>query len=70
MLQNLTNFFNLIKTRNIKTQLEDSDLIAVGTRDNTWEGKYQPTAITYDDLATQLSVTGPPGPPGEFQGSR
>ena len=64
MLQNLTNFFNLIRTRKIKTQLADNDLIAVGTRDNTWEGKYQPTAITYDDLAAQLSVSGPPGPPG------
>lgn len=64
MLQNLTNFFNLIRTRKIKTQLEDSDLIAVGTRDNTWGGNYQPTAISYDDFAAQLSVSGPPGPPG------
>ena len=50
MLQNLTNFFNLIRTRKIKTTLADNDLIAVGTRDNTWEGKYQPTAITYANL--------------------
>ena len=64
MLQNLTNFFNLIRTRKIKTTLADNDLIAVGTRDNTWGGNYQPTAITYDDLAAQISVSGPPGPPG------
>lgn len=57
MLQNLTNFFNLIKTRKIKTQLEDSDLIAVGTRDNTWSGNYQPSAITFEDLQNQLGVT-------------
>jgi hypothetical protein len=64
MLQNLTNFFNLIRNRKIKTTLKDNDLIAVGTRDSTWVGNYQPTAITYDDLAAQLSVSGPPGPPG------
>jgi len=64
MLQNLTNFFNLIRTRKIKTQLADNDLIAVGTRDNTWGGNYQPTAISYADLTAQLSVSGPPGPPG------
>ncbi len=54
MLQNLTNFFNLIKGRKIKTTLKDNDLIAVGTRDNTWVGNYQPTAITYEDLAAQI----------------
>jgi hypothetical protein len=64
MLQNLTNFFNLIKGRKIKTTLKDNDLIAVGTRDSTWAGNYQPTAITYEDLEAQLvgntvqSVTG------------
>lgn len=69
MLQNLTNFFNLIRTRKIKTQLADNDLIAIGTRDNTWEGKYQPTAITFEDLAAQIGTgtvgpTGPQGPAG------
>ena len=64
MLQNLTNFFNLIANRKIKTQLQDTDLIAVGTKDPTWNGGYQPTAISYEDLATQLSVVGPPGPVG------
>ena len=55
MLQNLTNFFNLIKTRKIKTQLDNTDLIAVGTADPTWNGGYQPTAITYADLETQIA---------------
>ena len=54
MLQNLTNFFNLIRTRKIKTTLADSDLIAVGTRDTTWGGNYQPTAITAEDFITQV----------------
>jgi hypothetical protein len=58
MLQNLTNFFNLIKSRKIKTELKDNDLIAVGTRDVTWGGNYQPTAITYQDLAAQIGSTG------------
>ena len=58
MLQNLTNFFNLIKSRKIKTELKDNDLIAVGTRDVTWGGSYQPTAITYQDLAAQIGSTG------------
>lgn len=58
MLQNLTNFFNLIRNRKIKTQLENDDLIAVGTRDFTWNGNYQPTAITYQDLAAQIGGGG------------
>jgi hypothetical protein len=56
MLQNLTNFFNLIRTRKIKTQLADNDLIAVGTRDNTWGGNYQPTAITYANLLSEIET--------------
>lgn len=56
MLQNLTNFFNLIRTRKIKTTLADNDLIAVGTRDNTWGGNYQPTAITYANLLSEIET--------------
>lgn len=58
MLQNLTNFFNLITNRKIKTTLKDNDLIAVGTRDSTWTGNYQPTAITYGNLAAQIGGGG------------
>lgn len=54
MLQNLTNFFNLITNRKIKTTLKDNDLIAVGTRDSTWVGNYQPTAISYENLEKQI----------------
>ena len=54
MLNNLTNFFNLIVGRRIKTQLEDSDLIAVGTKQSPNLGDYKPTAIKFSDLASQL----------------
>jgi hypothetical protein len=54
MLNNLTNFFNLIVGRRIKTQLEDSDLIAVGTKQSPALGDYKPTAIKFSDLQAQL----------------
>jgi hypothetical protein len=54
MLNNLTNFFNLIVGRRIKTQLEDSDLIAVGTKQSPALGDYKPTAIQFSDLQAQL----------------
>jgi hypothetical protein len=57
MLNNLTNFFNLIKGRMIKTQLEDSDLIAVGTRQSPALGDYKPTAILFSDLKAQLAAS-------------
>ena len=55
MLNNLTNFFNLIVGRRIKTALEDDDLIAVGTRQSSARGDYKPTAIKFEDLQSQLS---------------
>lgn len=54
MLNNLSNFFNIIVGRRIKTQLENSDLIAVGTKQSPALGDYKPTAITFADLAAQL----------------
>ena len=54
MLNNLTNFFNLIVGRRIKTQLEPSDLIAIGTKQSPALGDYKPTAITFEDLQAQL----------------
>lgn len=44
MLNNLTNFFNLIKSKRIKTELEPSDLIAIGTKQSKAQGDYKPTA--------------------------
>jgi hypothetical protein len=60
MLNNLTNFFNLIKARMIKTTLENADLIATGTRDTSYGGSYKPTAITYSDLRNQIAASLPP----------
>ena len=54
MLNNLTNFFNLIKGRRIKTTLEDSDLIAVGTKQSQALGDYKPTVIQFKDLKAQV----------------
>jgi hypothetical protein len=54
MLNNITNFFNLIKSKRIKTELESEDLIAIGTRQSKAQGDYKPTAIRYVDLQTQI----------------
>lgn len=54
MLNNLTNFFNLITGRRIKTQLEPSDLIAIGTKQSPALGDYKPTAIKFSDLQAQV----------------
>jgi hypothetical protein len=64
MLNNLTNFFNLIAGRKIKTSttIVDTDLITLGTRDPNYIGGYQPTAISYGEFVSSLagvqSVTG------------
>ncbi len=68
MLNNLTNFFNIITERRIKKTLEPSDLVAIGTRQSKSIGDYKPTAIQFSDLQTQLggdinlTVTGTSGP--------
>ena len=54
MLNNLTNFFNLIRGRKIKTTLVDSDLIPIGVRDPRFDGNYQPSAIEFADLQSQV----------------
>jgi hypothetical protein len=54
VLNNITNFFNLIKTGKVKTQLDASDLLPIGTRDLRFIGQYQPTMIKYSDLVAGL----------------
>ena len=54
MWNNMTNFLSLIRGRKIKTTLEDTDLIAVATKDPTYDGGYQPTAITFENFANQI----------------
>jgi hypothetical protein len=56
MLNNLTNFLNIIAGRRTKTQLEPSDIIAVGTKQSPARGDYKPTAIKFEDLQTQLGA--------------
>jgi hypothetical protein len=58
MLNNITNFFNLIKSKRIKTELESEDLIAIGTRQSKSKGDYKPTAIKFEDLQAQLGGGG------------
>jgi len=56
MLNNLTNLFNLIKSRMVKTVLENDDLIVAGTKDGKYNGGYKPTIIKFSDLAAQLNA--------------
>ncbi len=58
MLNNLTNFFNLIRGKRIKTKLEPEDLIAIGTRQSKSKGDYKPTAINFAELANQIGAGG------------
>jgi hypothetical protein len=60
MLNNLTNFFNLIDKRRLKTTPELSDLIALGTPDKKYTGRYKPTFISWADLVA--SIVPAPGP--------
>jgi hypothetical protein len=63
MLQNLTNFFNLITNRKIKKTLDNKDLLAIGTPDARFDGGYQPTAISYEDLEAQIAAGITPATP-------
>lgn len=60
MLNNITNFFNLIVGRKIKATPEATDIIPLGTRDSRYDGFYQPTAITYGDLSSAILDLVPP----------
>jgi len=59
MLNNLTNFFNLLATGRFKRKLEDTDVIAVGTQTGPRVGSYKPTAIQFKDLKKQLTILNP-----------
>jgi hypothetical protein len=56
MLNNLTNFWNIITTKMIKKVPEASDLISLGTRDSRYGGKYKSTAITVADFVNSIPV--------------
>jgi hypothetical protein len=55
MLNNITNFFNLIVNRRVKSTASNSDLIALGVRDPRTPGIYQPTAIRVIDLKSEFA---------------
>jgi hypothetical protein len=54
MLNNITNFFNLITSGLIKKTVSPTDLIALGTKNPRFGGGYRPTGITFQDLEAQL----------------
>jgi hypothetical protein len=54
MLNNLTNLFNLITGRMVKTTAEPSDIIVLGTKDPRYDGGYKPTVITVQDFTSQI----------------
>lgn len=54
MLNNLTNFFNLITGGLIKKTASPTDLIALGTKNPRFGGGYRPTAITALDFQNQI----------------
>lgn len=66
MLNNLTNLFNLIKTRMVKTVLEDDDLFVVGTRDNKYGGGYKPTIAPLSTVVNAVIAQIPPTPIGLY----
>lgn len=57
-LRNISNFFNIIKKGRLKSQLADTDMIPVGTRDITNKSVYQDTAISFKDLKAQVGGGG------------
>lgn len=60
MLNNLTNLYNLIKTRAVLNKANASDLLTLGVRDDKYDGGYKPMAITAQDFLSDCvqSVTG------------
>lgn len=65
MLNNLTNLFNLIKTRMVKTVLEDDDLFVVGTQDGKYDGGYKPT-VTKASVVANYVISKIPATPYNF----
>ena len=60
MLNNLTNFYNLIRTGFVTNKTRSSDLLTLGVKDETYDGGYKPMAITSEDFLSDCvkSVTG------------
>jgi hypothetical protein len=54
MLNNLTNFANIIRERMVKKATLPTDLIALGRADDGYDGGYRPIAISAQDLMARL----------------
>jgi hypothetical protein len=54
MLNNMNNFFATIKSKMVKKELVNSDLIPIGTKDSRYDGGYSPTAITVENFIAGL----------------
>jgi hypothetical protein len=62
MLNNITNYANLIDTSKVRTLLEASDLFTIGVRDLNFYGNYQPALITTTDLVSSIASLLPAPP--------
>lgn len=58
MLNNITNFLNLIAGKAVKSTLDPDDLIPVASKDFRYKGNYRPTAIPFKELQKQLGTGG------------
>lgn len=56
MLNNISNFFNLITGRRVKKTLAPNDMIAVGVRNPITRSDFQPSAIFFKDLEAQITA--------------
>ena len=58
MLNNLTNFSSIFAKKRYKSTPEDTDLVALGTKDRTFEGGYKPVATRLEDLKSYFGGGG------------
>ena len=60
MLNNITNYTNLINNKKVRTLLDATDLFTIGVRDANFYGNYQPALITATDLVSSVASLLPP----------
>ncbi len=56
MLNNISNFFNLITGKRVKKTLAPNDMIAIGVRNPVTQSDFQPAAIFFKDLEAQIAA--------------
>ena len=61
MLNNLTNFYNIIRGRMLRnsTTVAPTDIIPLGVVNPNYDGGYLPSAITVEDLAQAVQPDTP-----------